>query len=153
MPVRNSAKAIVVDEGRILLNRCTSRFGAYYALPGGGQNPGETLMDAVGRELLEETGYRVKPMRLSGVYERISQRRGDNDEKLCHKIYFVFLCSLVSGKAGQPTEHDRFQIGLEWVNIKDIPTSNLFPHAIRDNILSMLSCGETIYIGSEREKC
>jgi len=153
MPVRNSAKAIVVDEGRILLSKCTSRFGEYYALPGGGQNPGETLTDAVTRELLEETGYRVKPMRLSGVYERISERPGEDDERLCHKIYFVFLCRLLSGEALRPTEHDRFQIGLEWVNIKDIPTSNLFPHAIRDNIQPMLTFGETIYIGSEKEKC
>ncbi len=153
MPVRNSAKAIVVDEGRILLNRCTSRFGEYYALPGGGQNTGETLTDAVTRELLEETGYRVTPMRLAGVYERVSERPGDNDEQLCHKIYFIFLCRLLSGEAQRPTEHDRFQIGLEWVNIKDIPTSNLFPHAIRDNIQPMLSFGETIYIGSEKEKC
>ena len=152
MPVRNSAKAIVVHEGRILLNRCTSRFGAYYALPGGGQNPGETLTEAVKRELLEETGYRVKPMRLSGIYERISERPGDDNQGLCHKIYFIFLCSLVSGEAQKPTEHDRFQIGLEWVNLKDIPTSNLFPHAIRDNVQPMLSMGETIYIGSEKEK-
>ena len=153
MPVRNSAKAIVIDEGRILLNRCTSRFGEYYALPGGGQNPGETLTEAVARELMEETGYSIKPMRLSGIYERISERPGDDDRGLCHKIYFVFLCRLLSGEPQRPTEHDKFQIGLEWVNVKDIPTSNLFPHAIRDNILSMLSFGETIYIGSEKEKC
>ena len=61
MAIRNSAKAIVIDRGRILLNRCTSRFGEYYALPGGGQNPGETLIETVKRELLEETGYEVNP--------------------------------------------------------------------------------------------
>ena len=37
---RNSAKAIVLHEGRILVNRCVSRFGTYYALPGGGQKNG-----------------------------------------------------------------------------------------------------------------
>ena len=52
--------------GKLLVNRCTSRFGEYYALPGGGQREGgETLLEAVRRELLEETGYRVLPMRLS----------------------------------------------------------------------------------------
>jgi 8-oxo-dGTP diphosphatase len=152
MSIRNSAKAIVIDEGRILLNRCTSRFGEYYALPGGGQNPGETLTEAVTRELLEETGYRIKPMRLAGIYERISERPGDEGQRQCHKIYFVFLCRLASIEAAAPTEHDRFQIGLEWVNIKDIAGSNLFPHAIRDNIVNMLQHGETIYIGSEKEK-
>ena len=69
MPVRNSAKALVLHEGKILVNRCTSRFGDYYALPGGGQREGETLLEAVRRELLEETGFRVVPLRLSGLYE------------------------------------------------------------------------------------
>lgn len=40
MPVliRSTAKAIILHEGRILLNRCAdSRNGTYYALPGGGR--------------------------------------------------------------------------------------------------------------------
>jgi 8-oxo-dGTP diphosphatase len=152
MPIRNSAKAIVISEGRILLNRCTSRFGEYYALPGGGQNPGESLLDAVRREVLEETGYSVKPLRLSGIYERIAERPGFGDDNICHKLYFVFLCHLVNERPASPTEHDKFQIGLEWVNLKDIPTSNMFPHAIRDNIQALIGSGETIYIGSERER-
>lgn len=152
MPIRNSAKAIVISEGRILLNRCTSRFGEYYALPGGGQNPGESLLEAVKREVLEETGYSVKPIRLSGIYERIAERHGSGDDNICHKIYFVFLCALVSNRPAMPTEHDKFQIGLEWVNLKDIPSSNMFPHAIRDNIPALIDRGETIYIGSEKER-
>ena len=58
MPVliRSTAKAIILHEGRILLNRCAdSRNGIYYALPGGGQNQFEPLEDAVVRECLEET--------------------------------------------------------------------------------------------------
>ncbi len=152
MAIRNSAKAIVIDQGRVLLNRCTSRFGEYYALPGGGQNPGETLIEAVKRELLEETGYRVKPMRLSGIYERVADRPGADGEDICHKLYFIFLCKLADPRPLRPTEHDRFQIGLEWVNIRDVRTSNLFPHAIRDNFNALIGSGETIYIGSEKEK-
>lgn len=152
MAIRNSAKAIVLDRGRILLNRCTSRFGEYYALPGGGQNSGETLIETVKRELLEETGYEVKPMRLSGIYERVADRPGADGDSICHKIYFVFLCKLASDTPRKPTEHDRFQIGLEWVSLRNVRTSNLFPHAIRDNIGALIGSGETIYIGSEKER-
>lgn len=152
MAIRNSAKAIVISQGRILLNRCTSRFGEYYALPGGGQNPGETLIEAVRREVAEETGYSVRVLRMSGVYERIVERREPGDLPPSHKMYFIFLCSLKDPDPGIPTEHDRFQIGLEWVDLSRIRSVNLFPHAIRDNIPSMISMGETIYIGSEREK-
>lgn len=149
MTVRNSAKAIVLHDGKILVNKCISRFGDYYALPGGGQRAGETLAEAVKRELLEETGYAVTPLRLSGVYERISEGR---DEGLCHKIYFIFLCKLSTNVRRRPTEQDHFQVGMEWIDAGDIACRNLFPRAIRDNIPAMLGYGETIYIGSEKEK-
>ena len=145
---RNSAKAIVLHEGKILVNRCTSRFGEYFALHGGGQRRGELLTETVRRELLEETGYSVSPIRLSGIYERISNGREDNS---CHKIYFVFLCKLDNNSCKVPTEQDRFQIGLEWVDLRQIRNANLFPRAIRDNIFALIDYGETIFIGSEKE--
>lgn len=145
---RNSAKAIVLHEGKILVNRCSSRFGEYFALPGGGQRKGEMLTETVKRELLEETGYTVTPLRLSGIYERISEGR---DEGLCHKIYFIFLCKLENVPCKTPSEKDRFQIGREWIDLHRIRSSNLFPRAIRDNISGLIGYGETIFIGSEKE--
>ena len=149
MPVRNSAKALVLHEGKILVNRCTSRFGDYYALPGGGQREGETLLEAVRRELLEETGYCVMPMRLSAIYERVcAQREGG----MSHKLYFIFLCHLAEEQGGAPTERDRFQVGMEWIDASELRRRNLFPRAIRDNLPALLGFGETIYLGSERER-
>ena len=56
MSARNSAKGLVIHNGKLLVNRCVSRYGEYYALPGGGQHTGEMLSETVRRELLEETG-------------------------------------------------------------------------------------------------
>jgi len=148
LSVRNSAKAIVISNGKILVNRCESRFGDYFTLPGGGQRSGEMLTETVKRELLEETGYSVTPIRMSGIYERISTGR---DEGLCHKIYFIFLCKLNEEERKDPTERDRFQIGTEWLPLRDIASRNLFPRAIRDNIRNLTGYGETIFIGSEKE--
>ena len=139
----------MVHEGKILVNRCVSRFGEYYALPGGGQHTGEMLSETVRRELLEETGYSVVPMRLSGIYERISEGRRDGNS---HKIYFIFLCRLASEERQKPTETDRFQIGYEWIDIHEIQRRNLFPRAIRDNIAGLIGHGETIFIGSEKDQ-
>ncbi len=147
MSARNSAKAIVINNGMLLVNRCQSRFGEYYTLPGGGQKTGEMLTETVRRELLEETGYAVKPLRLSGIYERIS---GIRDDGQSHKIYFIFLCRLVSGRRLPPTETDRFQLDSEWVPLSEITERNLFPRAIRDNIKNLTGYGETIFIGSEK---
>lgn len=149
MPVRNSAKAIVLRDGKILVNRCVSRFGEYYALPGGGQREGETLLEAVRRELLEETGYRVSPLRLSGIYERVCKNR---EGGLSHKLYFVFLCRLEDEQSAAPTRRDDFQVGMEWVDAGELRRRNLFPRAIRDNLPALTGYGETLYLGSERER-
>ena len=149
MSARNSAKAIVIHNGKMLVNRCISKFGEYYALPGGGQHTGEMLGEAVKRELLEETGYAVVPLRLAGIYERISEGRRDGNS---HKIYFVFLCRLESEERRVPTEKDRFQTGYEWIDLRAARRENLFPRAIRDNLTGLISCTETIFIGSEKDR-
>jgi 8-oxo-dGTP diphosphatase len=55
--IRVSARGIVVNEDKILLNEFGG--GQYYNIPGGGVEPGETVKDAVVREILEESGLRV----------------------------------------------------------------------------------------------
>ena len=149
MSARNSAKAIVLHEGKILVNRCISRFGEYYALPGGGQRTGEILAETVRRELLEETGYSVVPLRLAGIYERVCEGRRDGNS---HKIYFIFLCKLEDVPRSTPTEADRFQIGCDWIDAREIQRRNLFPRAIRDNLTGLIHRSNTIFIGSERDR-
>lgn len=149
MSARNSAKGLVIHNGKLLVNRCSSRFGEYYALPGGGQHTGEMLSETVHRELLEETGYSVTPVRLSGIYERISEGRKDGNS---HKIYFIFLCRLDDVERRAPTEKDRFQIDSEWIDLRDARRKNLFPRAIRDNLYGLIRHGDTIFIGSEKDR-
>ena len=107
------------------------------------------LGETVKRELLEETGYSVTPMRLSGIYERISEGRRDGNS---HKIYFIFLCRLDGDAKKAPSETDRFQIGCEWIDLKEAHRRNLFPRAIRDNLSGLIGRGETIFIGSEKDR-
>jgi 8-oxo-dGTP pyrophosphatase MutT (NUDIX family) len=61
------AAACIRDErGRILLQR--RHDNQLWGLPGGGQNLGESAAQAVVREVHEETGLQVEPLRLIGVY-------------------------------------------------------------------------------------
>jgi ADP-ribose pyrophosphatase YjhB (NUDIX family) len=47
MAIRNAAKAIILHNDKILVNRCiTENNEVYFDLPGGGQNQFETMEDA-----------------------------------------------------------------------------------------------------------
>jgi ADP-ribose pyrophosphatase YjhB (NUDIX family) len=61
------ATALIVDEaGRILLQR-RADFEAW-GLPGGVMEPGESLLQALHREVREETGLSIRVERLIGLY-------------------------------------------------------------------------------------
>lgn len=67
MPSVGVFAAIFDEEGRILLVRsATGRKG--WSLPGGGIERGESPTDALRREVTEESGYRIDPGPLLGIY-------------------------------------------------------------------------------------
>jgi ADP-ribose pyrophosphatase YjhB (NUDIX family) len=69
----------VDDEGRVLLaRRAGEPFRGYWDLPGGFLDEGEHPLDALRRELLEETGLEVAPDAFLGVWmDRYGNAEGD----------------------------------------------------------------------------
>ncbi len=59
--LRNTAKAIIVQDNKILFVKYLSKRSGtiYYVLPGGGQEAGETFSDTLKRKCLEELGAEI----------------------------------------------------------------------------------------------
>ena len=70
MELRDSAFAIILHSDHILLVKARDK--NHWQLPGGRLESGESSIDAVVREVKEETGLRARVLRLTGRY-----RRGD----------------------------------------------------------------------------
>lgn len=66
-PVATVATVVVRDDNFLFVEE-TTRVGVRLNQPAGHVEAGESLVDAAVRETLEETGYRVRPTALIGIY-------------------------------------------------------------------------------------
>lgn len=67
--MRKRACGIVIRDNQILMVRHVHDGRDYWTLPGGGIDPDESRASAAKREVLEETGIEVEPIRLLFVFE------------------------------------------------------------------------------------
>lgn len=97
--LRVACVAAIFDATRekVLLTRRADN--GQFCLPGGRMEPGESATEACTREIWEETGLKVEPTRLIGIYttpHRITLYPGDN------RVQFVALLFEACVTGGQP---------------------------------------------------
>ena len=86
---------MVVEQGRVLLvQRGTEPAKGQWSIPGGLIDVGESLREAVAREVREETGLLVEPLELIELLDRI-HRHGDRVRY--HYVIADYLCRVVGG--------------------------------------------------------
>jgi 8-oxo-dGTP diphosphatase len=93
-----AAAAIIQDDARrVLLIRRGD--GRGWSLPGGVMEPGECIADCAVREVWEETGLEVEPVRVVGIYSdpailHVTYPNGDQ----VHFVTATFECRVVGGQ-------------------------------------------------------
>lgn len=100
------AEALLVSDNKVLLVRQhVQRGDIVWNFPGGGVETGETPDEACVREVLEETGYRIR------VVELLHERNGK----------YTYVAEVVGGELRLDTEHEHNQdiVGVAWVSISD----------------------------------
>jgi len=146
---RNSAKAIIIDNDRVLLSKKQYDDGSItYTLPGGTQEPGESLENAVIREVYEEVAAKVSVIKLLNIYEHQRNSKKHHGD-ISHKIEFGFLCQLeedyhpVMGAA--PDSH---QVAVEWKQIDTLSKLTLSPKRLAEIIIRHITSDANIYLGN-----
>lgn len=98
-----SVTAVVRDEaGRVLMVHRTDN--DLWALPGGGVDPGESVSQAVVREVTEETGIKVEVGQLVGVYTNPRHVMAYDDGEVRQQFSLCFHATPVGGSLRTSTE-------------------------------------------------
>ena len=88
--------ALIFDRGRILMaQRGKEPLKGWWSLPGGALELGESLDSAVRREVREETGLEIEPLRVFEIFERIMRDQTGAPEY--HYVLIDYVCRVPGG--------------------------------------------------------
>lgn len=132
-PIRVAARAVIVRDGKLLVVILRDESGPFYILPGGGQNHGETLSDAVRRECAEELGIQVRPKKMLYLREYIGRNHAFKARhRAFHQVEVVFECEIENEEnIGHGSEEDKRQVGFAWLPLPELRNSRFFPSVFK----------------------
>jgi ADP-ribose pyrophosphatase YjhB (NUDIX family) len=106
-----AVSAAIIRDGKVLVVRRARKPAlGIYTLPGGGVETGETLMQAVTREVREETSLIVEPVALAGHREAIARDAQRRVER-----HFVILCFAARWLSGEPVLNEELD-DVRWLD-------------------------------------
>jgi 8-oxo-dGTP diphosphatase len=92
-----AVSAAIIRAGKVLIvRRARPPARGIYTLPGGGVEVGETLHEAIIREVAEETGLAIEPIGLAGHREVIARDRDGKVER--HFVILPFAARWLAGE-------------------------------------------------------
>lgn len=147
--IRTAARAVIIRDGALLTVVLRDREGDFHVLPGGGQQHGETLIDTVRRECLEEIGSDVTVTELLYIREYVGKNHDFSKRHAhFHQVETVFRCTLASEpRASQAIARDNRQVGVAWVPLAEAHRFRLFPSVLKELIRDGDLRAPRIYLG------
>lgn len=117
---------VVVDRGRVLLvKRGRAPLLGEWSIPGGALEVGETLEQALRREMREETGLEVTPLEILEVLDRII--RDEDGRCRYHYVLIDYLCCVDDATADAASDASECR----WVAPAELPDYHLRPETLR----------------------
>jgi ADP-ribose pyrophosphatase YjhB (NUDIX family) len=148
-PIRNAARALILRNNSILLLRKDGyEQGERFALPGGGQDLGETLEQALTRECMEEIGTRVQILDLVHVADTFKPRE-TQPPTTRHLVEFLFKCAVPDDYLPCNGHHpDKHQVEVVWVALERLAGLPLYPRSLAACLAGSREAGSRVYLGT-----
>jgi 8-oxo-dGTP diphosphatase len=127
--VRIRCTGLIIANDSILLVKYDDN-GIHYNLPGGGLEPGETVIEGVVREVMEETTAEVEVGQLALIYEFAPHKQsGDYGINERHGLHLIFECRLINKSIPKlPKKPDKYQTAVEWIPVNELEKVLLIPN-------------------------
>ncbi|MFU8859767.1 MAG: NUDIX domain-containing protein [Cyclonatronaceae bacterium] len=147
--LRVRVNGLIISDSRLLLVEIASPSSGkiFWMPPGGGVGFGETLKDALIREIDEETGLQIEPVKLRYVTEYIRHPY--------HAVEMYYSCRITGGQTvmgyDPELEPDRQIIkNIRWADLTDLGDMHLYPEFLKTRSVEDISDvnGETLFIES-----
>ncbi|MEP7023945.1 MAG: NUDIX domain-containing protein [Actinomycetota bacterium] len=117
-----AVSAVVPDgSGHILLIRRTDN--NYWSIPGGGVEPGESVSQAVAREVREETGIDCKATSLVGIYSNPSHVAAYDDGEVRQEFSICFIAQILGGSIATSQESSE----VKFVPLEEVAEYEMHP--------------------------
>lgn len=113
--------ALVIHDNRLLVAQ-NDKFDCFYIV-GGGIHEDESSVEAVVRELYEETGYRFEIERLIFIQERFFKVENNRH----HEVVFFYLMKDADIKLQNGMNTDQLNEKLYWIPMEKLKNINLVP--------------------------
>jgi 8-oxo-dGTP diphosphatase len=146
--IRPTVRAIIVQRQRILLLRKDyGELGERFALPGGGQEAGETLHESLQRECEEEIDTRVEIGPMLHAVDFFKLRETDPPTRR-HLLELLFRCEVPADYVPRIGRHpDKHQVDVIWAELAQLPNMPLFPPYLPECIAHLDEPQRPFYLG------
>jgi 8-oxo-dGTP diphosphatase len=124
-PMVGVGGVVIANDRALLIRRGSAPLKGEWSIPGGMLEIGETLVQGVQRELLEETAIEVKILDLIEVFERISPDKDGRPQY--HFVILDYLCEVIRGEARAGSD----VTDVAWAEESDLTKYSLTPIATR----------------------